>query len=103
MAAAKASPPPPPGDVVISIPLPAAKVAKIKATFLAKIPHEMIDDPAWVYDPNAPDEYAPQIQKRTDKGHIRFWMIKELRKVCRNGESILAEQNAVHDPNMIPE
>lgn len=87
------------GDLEITIRIPAWQVADFRAGFLAKLPNNvMVDDPA-----STPENPLPQIQRYTDKQHIRRWTRREWKKIYRQGKELLSKRAAVIDPNMLPE
>lgn len=89
-----------PGDVVITLVIPAAKVADFSAGFLAKCPIPLIYDPTWIPDPN---DYGlpPQIPEYTPKQWIKEWLRRQAVRAYRHGKIKLAQDAAIADPNVI--
>ena len=79
-----------PGDVVITLTIPAAKVADFQAGFLAKCPIPMIEDANGITTP-----------KYTPKRWIKEWIRRKVTEAYRHGKISLAKQAAVVDPNVL--
>ncbi len=80
------------GDVVITLTIPADKVADFSAGFLAKCPIPMIEDPA------SPGDMIPQY---TEKQWITKWLRRQAIRTYRHGKIKLAQDAAIADPNVI--
>ena len=84
-----------PGDQFLTIRIPARFLSATRAGFLTKIPNNTM-----IPDPDNPEE---EIQKYTDKDHMRLWLRGEFRRAVRAGNKIRNEQirQYVMDPNAI--
>ena len=89
-----------PGDVVITLVIPAAKVADFSAGFLAKVPIPLIADPDWIPDPNTYEPW-PRVPEYTPKQWITEWLKRQAIRAYRHGKIKLAQETAIADPNAI--
>ncbi len=90
-----------PGDVIITLRIPAAKVADFAAGFLAKCPIPIIEDPDYILDPNDPNDRVPIILQYTPKQWFKEWIRRDVMRAYRHGKILLAKQVAIVDPNAI--
>ncbi len=80
------------GDVVITLTIPADKVADFSAGFLAKLPIPMIEDP---------ENPGEMIDQYTPKQWITEWLRRQAIRAYRHGKETLAQDLAIADPNVI--
>ena len=81
-------------SVSLTLSIPAAKVQVALAQFLAERPNTiMMDDPA--ADPN--EFPLPQIQKYTDKQHVKNELLRWFHRECKAGKKKLLLKAAEDD------
>ena len=92
-----------PGDVVITLTIPAAKVADFRAGFLAEKPVPQIQQevegvPQW----DDEDETIPtMVNQYTEKQWFTLNLINYAKKIYRRGKNKLATQAAVIDNDVM--
>ncbi len=89
-----------PGDVIITIKIPAAKVAEFRAGFLREHPVPIIPDPAYILDVNDPNDFVPWINKYTDKQWFKKVILRYINTEVKNGNDKIAKETANNDSNI---
>jgi len=88
-----------PGDIEITIVIPVAFIDDFRSWFLRDKPIPLMDNPAYLDDPNQPAMVDAFMEKVWFKKVIRKYVFKVLKK----GKILLNKDAIVVDPNMIKE
>ena len=88
-------------DVTITITIPSEKVADFAAAMEAYMPVPIIDDPAFVDDPNDPFDEPGRVPAMTQKQWLKKKIMWFIKSIYRKGKIKIAQQAAIVDPNIV--